>query len=110
MSSRPVRYKTISHALVVTRHPPLVVYLREINLIDNTATVLKHAQFSDVRDRHVVGILPVHMLKVTASLTHIPLPVPPELRGHLLTLEQVRLYAQPPQRISVREEPVWLES
>lgn len=104
MTVAHARYQTIPYAVVASRHPALVVYLREIGLIDYTATIHNHVGIGDIRDQHVVGVLPIHMLSYCASVTFVPIPTPKELRGHELTIEQVRQFARPPRRIVAREE------
>jgi len=80
--------------LVITRHPALVQYLREIGIVGN-AEVIAHASPEMVTGREVVGILPHSLSCLTKTFTEVPLFVPAELRGIELTLEQVRLYAKP---------------
>ena len=87
---------TIKNALVVTRHQSLVDYLREQNVIDDSATVIAHATPENVTDKNVIGVLPHSLSCLTASFTEVPLDLPPELRGKELTLEQMRQYAKPP--------------
>lgn len=84
-------------ALVVTRHPGLVTYLREMGLIDATAEVVSHADADMVRDRIVYGVLPLHLAAEARSVVHIPLAIPPELRGRELTLPEVRQLAGEPE-------------
>ena len=81
--------------LVVTRHPALVEYLREIGIVLGNAEVIAHASPEMVTGRDVVGILPHSLSCLTKTFTEVPLFVPVELRGIELTLEQVRLYAKP---------------
>lgn len=89
--------KTIQNAVVITRHTGLVEYLKDIKLIDETATVISHATAEDVTDKHVIGVLP-HSLSVhTASFTEVPLVnLPASMRGQELTVEDMRLYTGKP--------------
>ncbi len=87
--------------VVVTRHPALVAYLREIGLISPDAEVVTHATPELVRRNHVIGVLPLRLAALTASITEVPLNLPPELRGQELSLEQVRQYAGEPQTYEV---------
>ena len=82
--------------LVVTRHPGLVEYLREIGLADAETVVLAHAAPETVRGKHVCGVLPHSLSCLCASFTEIPLNVPQEVRGMELDLEQIRQYAGVP--------------
>lgn len=81
--------------LVVTRHPGLVEYLREIGLATAGTMVISHASPEVVAGKHVCGVLPHSLSCLCASFTEIPLTLPAELRGVELTLEQVRKYAGP---------------
>ena len=83
----------MENQVVVTRHPALVEYLREEGVIDETTEIIEHASPDDVRGRHVIGVLPHHLSAEAASVTEVPLNLPPELRGQELTVEQVRQYA-----------------
>lgn len=89
--------------LIVTRHPALVDYLREIGMIPDGARVIAHATVAEVRGRHVCGVLPLHVAAECASVTMIPLDIPSSLRGVELTLEQVREFAREPRTFVVRE-------
>lgn len=82
--------------LVVTRHPALVEYLKEIGLADNQTKVVNHVTSDQVRNKHVCGVLPHSLSCLTRSFTEVPLAVPAELRGQELTLEQVREFAGEP--------------
>lgn len=86
----------MENQVVVTRHPALLEYLREQGLCDSAAVVIEHASPDDVRGRHVIGVLPHHLSAEAASVTEVPLNLPPELRGQELTVEQVRQYAGEP--------------
>jgi putative CRISPR-associated protein (TIGR02620 family) len=82
--------------LVVTRHPALVDYLREIGLIDGDAEVTDHATPELVTGRHVIGVLPHSLSCLTASFTEVPLRLTPELRGQELDIETLRKIAGRP--------------
>lgn len=89
--------------VVVTRHPALVEYLREHGVIDASAEVIQHATDADVRGRHVVGILPLHLAELCASVTEVSLRIPQDMRGCELTLGQVREFATGIRRYAVRK-------
>jgi len=79
--------------IVVTRHPALVEYLLELGLVDKNVKVLDHAIESDVKGKHVFGVIP-HSLSCLAKLfTVVSLFLPANLRGVELDLEQVKKYA-----------------
>ena len=82
--------------LVVTRHPGLVDYLRELGLVDDGVEVLTHATPDAVMGRHVCGVLPHSLSCLTASFTEVPLRLTPELRGKELDLETLRAIAGKP--------------
>lgn len=86
----------IAKALVVTRHPGLVEYLRNISLIGADAEVITHAEAKDVEFRHVVGVLPHNLSCLTLSFTEVPLNMPADMRGKELTAEDVARYAGEP--------------
>ncbi|HEC26703.1 MAG TPA: hypothetical protein ENI67_04755 [Gammaproteobacteria bacterium] len=88
--------------LIVTRHPALVEYLRQLDLVDSSAEVVTHATPDKVAGRHVYGVLPHHLSCLCTAYTEVPLLLPVELRGHELTLAQVEQYAQPVQTYTVQ--------
>lgn len=91
--------------LVVTRHPALVDLLIERGLVEPGARVIQHATPEDVRDRHVLGVLPIPLAALARSLIMIPLDIPPELRGVELGIEQLRQYAGVAKRYTVTHWP-----
>jgi len=82
--------------LVVTRHPGLVEYLRELGIVSDKVEVITHATPEAVTGRHVCGVLPHSLSCLTASFTEIPLRLTPELRGVELDLETLRKIAGEP--------------
>ncbi len=82
--------------LIVTRHPGLVEYLRELNIVSDDVEVITHATPEAVTGRHVCGVLPHSLSCLTASFTEIPLRLTPELRGVELDLETLRGIAGQP--------------
>lgn len=79
--------------IVITRHAALVEYLKEQGIIDDNVTVIEHATADAVRDKHVIGVLPVHLATLTAKYTNLTMNVPQDKRGQELTLDEVREYA-----------------
>lgn len=71
--------KTIENAIVVTRHSGLVEYLRDENIIDDTAIVIKYALPELIAGKHVVGVLPHSLSCLCASFTEVPLRLPAEM-------------------------------
>jgi putative CRISPR-associated protein (TIGR02620 family) len=81
--------------LIVTRHPGLVAYLREIGLADAETAVVTHATPDVVKGKRVCGVLPHSLSCLCETFTEVPLNLPQELRGVELTVEQVRQFARP---------------
>lgn len=69
--------------LIVTRHAGTVEWLAAHGV---TGDVIPHATAEDVRDRHIIGILPLHLAAEAATVTAVDLPnLRPEQRGQELT-------------------------
>ena len=95
--------KAIPNALVVTRHESLVEFLRLINLIDDSATVVSHATTEDVAGRHVIGVLPHSLSVMTETFTEVPMVnLPADMRGKELSIDDMRDYAGDPITYKVR--------
>ena len=88
--------------LVVTRHPGLVEFLKELGLATEETVVVSHASPETVTGRQVCGVLPHSLSCLCETFTEVPLTLPPELRGVELTLAQVRQYAGEPVTYKVR--------
>ena len=88
--------------LIITRHPALVEYLRELGIVTGDVEVISHASPDVVRGKHVLGVLPHSLSCLTASFTEVPLHLPPEMRGKELSLEDLRKYAGSPVTYIVR--------
>ena len=84
--------------IIVTRHPALVEYLREVGIVEGkNVQVLSHVDSPElIRGKHVIGVLPLRLAALAATITEIPLELPAEMRGRELTLEQVRQFAGQP--------------
>lgn len=81
----------IEKPLIVTRHKGLVeVLCEDFGLTD--IEVITHASIDDVRDRNVIGILPIELAAFCETITVLSLNLPPELRGVELNADQVREY------------------
>ena len=79
--------------IIVTRHPALVEYLKEIGVITGDEPVITHATEEDVRGKDVIGVLPLSVASVANRVTEVTLNLTPEMRGRELTLEEVRSVA-----------------
>lgn len=93
----------MSKSVIVTRHPALVEYLLGSGCIPDSVEVVSHASEETVAGKHVFGVLPLRLAAKAASITEIPLDLPPHLRGVELTVEQVRQYAGKPTTYVVKE-------
>lgn len=87
--------------VIVTRHPALVAYLKEIGLMKEGDKVITHATPDDVRDKMVIGVLPLSLAAIAFEVIEVPLNLPPEARGKELSIEEVRQYAGKPARYMV---------
>jgi len=94
----------MTETIVVTRHPALVDLLREQGLINGSERIIDHATADDVRGRHVIGVLPLALAALTASVTEIPLALTPEDRGKELDLARLREIAGSPRTFVVLRE------
>jgi len=93
----------IKNALVITRHTALVEYLRAIELIDESATIIPHCDDPEtIRGRTIVGPIPISLACVARSVIHIPLRLDPSDRGRELSLAEVRERAGEPTEYVVR--------
>lgn len=96
--------------VVVTRHPALVEYLKEIGLITGDEPVISHATADQIRGKRVIGVLPMHLAAEAAEIVEVPLTVPPELRGQELDIEQVRQFAGEPRVYRVSMIPMTVQA
>ena len=89
--------------IVVTRYKGLVQYLQELKLIEEDTEVVAHANIEDVKDKHVLGVLPLWLSCHAAKITEIQLKLPAEKRGKELSVEEVRFFALSPRTYVVKE-------
>lgn len=80
--------------IVVTRHSALIEFLRERGLVGDDVRVIAQASPEDVRGKHVIGVLPLHLAALADRVTVVDIATPPELRGVELSLQQLREYAR----------------
>jgi hypothetical protein len=59
--------------VVVTRHAPLVVVLRERGIIREDTPIIEHATPEAVTGKHVLGVLPHWLSCLAASITEVPM-------------------------------------
>lgn len=77
--------------LVVTRHKGLVDYLQEIGLADEKTEIIEHASPSDIKGKHVAGVLPHSLACLTKKFTAVPVRIPRDQKGDL-SLEEIKKY------------------
>ena len=76
--------------VVITRHPALIELLKDHGITE--AKVISHATEHDVRDEHVIGVLPLHLAALAAKVTVPVLDVPPSMRGLELSKSELETY------------------
>lgn len=93
-----------TETLVVTRHKGLIQWLRARDLIPRNAIIRTHVRAEDVANKHVIGVLPLSLAAGAASVTEVPLKIPPYARGDELSEKQVEEYRSGPvTRYEVRQ-------
>lgn len=75
--------------VIVTQHDALVSYLQKIGMTNGDEEIIEHAFQEDIKDRDVIGILPLHLAVLANTVTTVPLNIPPDMRNQELTLEDI---------------------
>jgi len=84
---KDVRVALGADTVIVTRHTGLVAWLAQHGISGN---VVDHATASDVRGKHVIGALPLHLAALAAKVTVVDMPnLPAEKRGQDLTPDEM---------------------
>lgn len=83
------------NAILVTRHRGLAEHLHRAEPWTRGIPLLEHVTEEDVRNKHVVGVLPFSLASAASSVTEIGLDIPAALRGVELSAAQVATYARP---------------
>lgn len=91
------------NSIIVTRHPGLVEVLVEDGVCQKGTPVIGHATVTDIKDKHVYGVLPLSLAVHALRVTEVSLNIPPEMRGKELTKEQVSQYRTGVNTYEVRE-------
>ena len=73
--------------VIVTRHPALVEFLRELGV---EGSVVSHATEETVKGKHVFGVLPFRLASKCGRFTEVSLNIPAEWRGKEIPLEVMR--------------------
>ena len=81
---------TILIDVVVTRHTGLVEFLVERGALGAHVPVVAHATAATITGKNVLGVLPLHLAALAASVTEATLNLTPDQRGKELNLEEVR--------------------
>jgi putative CRISPR-associated protein (TIGR02620 family) len=77
--------------VIVTRHAGLVEFLASLGI---TGDVIGHATADTVSGKNVIGVLPLHLAALAASITTVNIEAPEHLRGTELTYEQVKAHCR----------------
>lgn len=75
-----------NQTLIVTRHQGLVDWLASRGI---TGDVMASVTPDDVRGKHVIGVLPLHIAAVADKVTTVSFQCPPDLRGKDLSPDQL---------------------
>jgi hypothetical protein len=89
--------------LVVTRHRALYDYLVEQDIVPKDTRCIAYADASDVRDKHVYGVLPYYLACKCKYYTEVQLRLPKSVRGKELSLKDIRFLAIRPRTYKVME-------
>ena len=101
------RKKEKKQIVVVSRHRALLDYLQEDAGIDfDNVELIHHASRKSVRGKDVIGNPPLYIAEQAKTVTNFSVRIPEDLRGTGLTLEQIRLYIQPPKSYIIQRIPI----
>lgn len=81
---------TILIDVVVTRHTGLVEFLVERGALGAHVPVVAHATAATITGKNVLGVLPLHLAALAASVTEATLQLTPDQRGKELSVDEVR--------------------
>lgn len=74
------------NTIIITRHNGLVDWLSQRGI---TGTVIASATPDDVRGKHVIGALPLHLAALAIDITTVDYNCPMDLRGKDLSAQQL---------------------
>ena len=87
--------------IIVTRHTGLIQWLKSHGIVGD---VISHVEFPDqIRGKDVVGVLPLHLAAVAASVTTVEMTLPADKRGVDLTPEEMDSFGAIMHTYSVQE-------
>ena len=73
--------------VIISRHAGAIEWLRRQGIVGE---VIAHASADNVRGKHVIGALPLHLAALVGKITTIDMPaLPVEWRGRDLTPEEM---------------------
>jgi hypothetical protein len=58
--------------IIATRHPALAEYIKKLGLAPENTPVYSHVKNYDVKGKHVIGVVPLHLGLLAARVTIIP--------------------------------------
>ena len=96
----PCRRSLADNRVFVSRHTALQQYCREIGLISREVQCFVKVQIKDIKDKDVVGALPLELASYTRSYTEIPLKCR-VIKGEELSIEDIRMGALSPRKYRV---------
>ncbi|MBP5782339.1 MAG: hypothetical protein J6W04_02250 [Bacteroidales bacterium] len=77
---------TANNTIIVTRHTGLIDWLQQRGI---TGDVIASATPDDVRGKHVIGALPLHLASLALDVTTVDYTCPFDLRGQDLSAQQL---------------------
>lgn len=75
-----------NNTIIVTRHTGLIDWLASRGI---TGKIIASATPDDVRGKHVIGALPLHLAALADRVTTVDFNCPMDLRGKDLTSQQL---------------------
>lgn len=82
----------IPNALVANPNPAFFELVKELGMIDNTATFHKGVKIADVKNRHLIGcFIPLHIISHSLTFTTLQFDFPRELNQKYATLDEMRV-------------------
>jgi len=93
--------------IVVSKNLNLITVLRERGIIDDSTPITRRATAAEVKGRHVLGLLPLYLASMAASLTEIPMRLSNEdylaMQRTGLSLERTRAVVSNPVTYKVEQ-------
>lgn len=95
--------KAKNKTIFVARHEGLQQYCREIGLIQDNTPCYEAVTVALIRNKDVVGILPLKLACLTNTYTMIPLGLKRSFNVSELSLEDIRQHAMPHKTYKITE-------